>query len=224
MHVIAASRVWDPAMLDRLREATGQDFALIDRKEDLTAERLAALAPGYVFFPHWSYLIPRAIHERFACVIFHMTDLPFGRGGSPLQNLIARGIYETKVSALRCEAGLDAGPVYLKRPLSLHGAAEEIYRRATRVIEGMIVEILRDSPQPVPQEGEPTTFARRRPEESDLAPLRELEQLFDHIRMLDAEGYPKAFLETEHFRFEFDRAALRGESVLADVRITRRQP
>ncbi|HEY9900176.1 MAG TPA: hypothetical protein V6D00_13460 [Pantanalinema sp.] len=223
MHVVAASRVWDPAMLERLREAAQQDFVLIERKEDLTPERLAALEPGYVFFPHWSYLIPREIHERFECVIFHMTDVPFGRGGSPLQNLIARGIYETKVSALRCEAGLDAGPVYMKRPLSLHGTAEEIYRRATRVIEGMIVEILRSRPEPRPQEGEPVAFPRRKPEQSDLSALRDLEQLFDHIRMLDAEGYPRAFLETENFRFEFERAALRGESLLADVRITRRK-
>jgi len=28
-----------------------------------------------------------------------MTDLPFGRGGSPFQNLIARGIYDTKIIA-----------------------------------------------------------------------------------------------------------------------------
>ena len=30
------------------------------------------------------------IHENYKCIIFHMTDLPFGRGGSPLQNLISR--------------------------------------------------------------------------------------------------------------------------------------
>jgi methionyl-tRNA formyltransferase len=60
---------------------------------DLAVEMLAALDPRYVFFPHWSHRIDSAIFERFECVIFHMTDLPFGRGGSPLQNLIARGIY-----------------------------------------------------------------------------------------------------------------------------------
>ena len=59
-----------------------------------------------------------------------MTDLPFGRGGSPLQNLITRGISKTKISALRCNEEIDAGPIYLKRPLSLHGSAEEIYQLA----------------------------------------------------------------------------------------------
>jgi methionyl-tRNA formyltransferase len=69
-------------------------------------------APRYVFFAHWSWKIPRAVYEAHECVIFHMTDVPFGRGGSPLQNLISRGIYETKLSALRCVEEMDAGPVY----------------------------------------------------------------------------------------------------------------
>ena len=46
-----------------------------------------------------------------------MTDLPYGRGGSPLQNLIARGFLETKISAILVEKQLDAGPVYLKMEL-----------------------------------------------------------------------------------------------------------
>ena len=29
-----------------------------------------------------------------------MTDLPYGRGGSPLQNLIIRGFESTKISAI----------------------------------------------------------------------------------------------------------------------------
>ncbi len=56
-----------------------------------------------------------------------MTDLPYGRGGSPLQNLIQRGHTSTMLTALRCGAGLDTGDVYLKQPLSLHGSAEEIF-------------------------------------------------------------------------------------------------
>ena len=43
-----------------------------------------------------------------------MTDLPYGRGGSPLQNLIANKIYDTKISAIRAEGGIDTGRIYLK--------------------------------------------------------------------------------------------------------------
>ena len=38
--------------------------------------------------------------------------------------------------------------------------------------------------------------------------------------MLDAEGYPKAYLDMGHFRLEFSRASLKtGENIIADVRI-----
>ena len=72
-----------------------------------------------------------------------MTDLPFGRGGSPLQNLIERGIYETKLSALRCCKELDGGDIYLKRPLSLWGTAEEIYLRAAELTKEMMIETVK---------------------------------------------------------------------------------
>lgn len=55
-----------------------------------------------------------------------MTDLPYGRGGSPLQNLIKRNIENTKISAIKVVKDLDAGDIYLKRDLNLNGTADEI--------------------------------------------------------------------------------------------------
>lgn len=220
--IIVTSRIWHEDLPQRLAKAAGSDFLLINKKADLTFERLKAAQPRYVFFPHWSYIVPAEIYENFECVIFHMTDLPFGRGGSPLQNLIARGIYETKISALKCGKGLDAGPVYMKAPLSLYGSAEEIYIRASKVTENMIVSIIKDSPVPVPQTGTEVFFERRRPEDGNIAELTGLEQVFDYIRMLDADGYPRAFLETENFRFEFERALLKDSGVIADVKIIKK--
>jgi len=207
-------------MVERLGAQTGRNFLLITAREDLTVEKLIPINPEFIFFPHWSHHIDSSIYERFDCVVFHMTDLPYGRGGSPLQNLIARGIYETKISALRCVEEMDAGPIYLKKPLSLYGSAEEIFLRASNIIENMITEILQESPDPIPQEGLPTVFKRRRPEDGDLVTAQSLEQAFDLIRMLDAEGYPSAFLKIGPFKFEFTRASMKAGQVVADVRIT----
>lgn len=207
-------------MAERLIARTGRDFVLISSAIDLTVEQLFPINPEFIFFPHWSHRIDPSIHEQFECVIFHMTDLPFGRGGSPLQNLIAQGIYETKISALRCVEEMDAGPIYLKKPFSLYGSAEEIFLRASEVIEDMIVEILEKLPDPMPQEGVPTVFKRRKPEESDLATAQTLEQAFDLIRMLDADGYPLAFINFGPFKIEFTRASKKAGQVLADVRIS----
>jgi methionyl-tRNA formyltransferase len=206
-------------MAASLQQRTRRKFVHIGDPAGFTTEALAQLAPRYVFIPHWSRRIGPEIYRRFECVVFHMTDLPFGRGGSPLQNLIVRGHQDTRISAIRCGAGLDAGPVYLKKDLSLQGSAEEIFLRASRVIEDMIVEILARNPRPTPQRGRPTVFKRRTPEQSDLAAARTLDEAYDLIRMLDAEGYPHAFLRVGPFHLEFTRATRRAAGVHADVRI-----
>src|SRR3972149_5900803 len=89
--------------------------------------------PRYIFFVHWSSIVPPSITDAYECVNFHLTDLPYGRGGSPLQNLIAAGKRETVITAHRMTQEVDAGPVYAKRAMSLEGSAEEIYLRAARI-------------------------------------------------------------------------------------------
>lgn len=222
-YVLATSRPWNEIMARRLEEKTGHTFHLITGEEELTPERLVEIAPRYVFFPHWSHIIPEAVHTAYECVVFHMTDLPYGRGGSPLQNLIQRGHHETQITALRCVAELDAGPVYMKRPLCLEGAASEIFLRAAGEIESMIEAIIRQEPEPQAQQGEPVNFRRRTPEESDLAqaPIHDLNDFFDFIRMLDAEGYPRAFLDLHGHRMELSRVQLEPDQVVGTFVIHR---
>lgn len=212
-YVLATSRSWNEMLARRLEESTGHRFHLITSKDALTLEALSSIKPRYVFFPHWSYLIGSEIYEAYECVIFHMTDLPYGRGGSPLQNLIMRGHKKTMITALRCSAVLDGGPIYKKHEFSLEGSAAEIFIRAARVIESMIKCIIEEEPHPEPQDGNPVFFERRRPDQSNLAhaPVRSLNEFFDFIRMLDAEGYPRAFLDLHDHRIELSHVELRKD-------------
>jgi methionyl-tRNA formyltransferase len=196
------------------------NVVVIHDKQDLTADKLIQINPEYIFFLHWSHIIPKEIYEVYSCIVFHMTDLPYGRGGSPLQNLITRGHSDTMLSAIKVQAGIDAGPVYLKKKLSLAGPAEEIFLRAGKLMMGMIDEIIANEFKPVSQEGEVVAFKRRSPEQSNVELISSLETLYDYVRMLDAPGYPKAFIETEFFRFEFSRAALKADGLVADVKIS----
>jgi methionyl-tRNA formyltransferase len=220
--VIACSKVWVAEVAERVARATGCSCELVTSKEGLSVAMLEAVKPELVFFPHWSWKIPREIFEHWECVIFHMTDLPYGRGGSPLQNLILRGHRQTFITALRCAEEMDGGLVYMKRPLSLQGSAQDIYVQATYIIEDMMREMLIARPQAAPQVGEPVHFSRRRPDDGDISRLSTVSEVYDYIRMLDAEGYPPAFIDTEHLRLTFNRAQHRGERVLADVIIQRK--
>jgi methionyl-tRNA formyltransferase len=219
-YVVVGRHPWNRRVFEERIQVLPGRWHYVDDPEALTPERLQALTPRYVFFLHWSARVPSAVLDRFECVCFHMTDLPYGRGGSPLQNLIARGHRETQVTALRMTEAFDAGPVYLKRPLSLEGNDEEIFIRSSRVAADMIEEMLRGEPEPVPQQGEPVVFRRRTPEQSRIAGVMSLDELYDHIRMLDARGYPQAFLDLDGFRYTFRRAALYDGRIVADVVIT----
>lgn len=217
--LLLSSRPWNAALGDRLRASLERPIHTISQPEELRVESLLALGPEWIFVPHWSHLIPELIWSRWPTVIFHMTDLPYGRGGSPLQNLIARGHTSTMLTALRCSAELDAGPIYGKEPLSLLGSAEEVFIRADGLIEAMIKHIVRKCPQPQPQQGDPVIFSRRTPEQSDLriCPAGDLAACFDQIRMLDADGYPHAFFEVNGLRLEFRRVCHRSDGLHADV-------
>ena len=222
-YVIATSRPWNEILVQRLHEKTGHKFHLITSKEQLTAKALETLNPRYVFFPHWSYIIPPEIYTAYECVVFHMTDLPYGRGGSPLQNLILRGHKDTQLTAIQCTAELDAGPIYLKRPLSLEGSASDIFERATKLTEQMIGEIILKEPVPSPQQGDAGVFQRRRPADSNLASARvsSLNDFYDFIRMLDAEGYPKAFVDLHGHRIELSQVQIHSGNVSGTFVITR---
>lgn len=150
----------------------------ITRREDFTPKNLLLHnALDYIFIPFWSWYIPPEIYENWECVIFHMTDLlhSFGRGGSPLQNLIIRGYEKTKISAIRCVEELDAGPVYMQRILDIStGTADEIYDRADGIIrEEMIPFIENARPKPVPQVGEPVFFERWKCTKEDVVRVME---------------------------------------------------
>lgn len=194
------------------------------KKEELTVENLETYQPDIVFFPHWSYFIPEEITKRWNCVVFHMTDLPYGRGGSPLQNLIVRGHKDTMLSAIQVTKEIDAGAVYMKKPLSLTGTAQEIYERASKIIfEEMIPEFIKEVPKPKEQKGEVVVFQRRKPEDGEIKEDMSLETMFDYIRMLDAEGYPNAYIEFGDYRLELKQAELFKDKMEAKVTFRRRE-
>lgn len=222
-YLVVGSKPWNRKVFDRVIRRFPGKWHFVGRREDLHLEGVRAINPRYIFFLHWSWLVPEEIVRRYECVCFHMTDVPFGRGGSPLQNLIVRGYRATKLTALKMTEEFDAGPVYLKEPLSLEGGAEEVYIRATNIAAGMIRHIVDKEPRPFAQRGRVVVFRRRKAADSRLPLGAEfVQELHDFIRMLDADGYPRAFIEYGRFRLEFARSTLYDDRIEANVVITQK--
>lgn len=220
--IIATIKSWNIERAMQLKEQNKDvhEILVLTKKEELTLEAVEEFAPDYILLPHWSYYVSDDITKNWKCVVFHMTDLPYGRGGSPLQNLIVRGHKETKVSAIAVTEKFDAGPVYMKYPLSLEGSAQEIFVRCSDIIfEEMIPQFLNGNPIAVEQTGEPVIFKRRTRQEGELKPDMSLEQIYDYIRMLDAEGYPRAFIDFGKYELCFEQARVLEDGTSVEAKV-----
>lgn len=216
-YIVASSKAWHKPEFDALAGGSPNRWLWVATPEELLDSLGKSLGCRYIFFLHWNWHVPKKIWAEHECVCFHMTDVPYGRGGSPLQNLIVAGCKTTKLSALRMVEEMDAGPVYAKREMSLDGRAEEIYIRAGKLSFELIRWIVDNNPVPEPQQGDAVQFRRRKPAESELPRSGPLEVLHDHIRMLDAPSYPKAFIGHGNFRLEFSNAQLQAGELVAQV-------
>lgn len=222
-YVFAASKPWCIGAFNK-QLSKKPNWVLITNKDDLNFDNLRTIRPRYIFFPHWSWIVPNNVTDNYECVCFHMADVPYGRGGSPLQNLIVRGHRSTKITALRMTQKLDAGPVYKKIDLLLDGSAEDIFKRMAPKVIDLIKEIILEEPIPKEQTGEVTYFQRRTPDQSEIFDSMVIEQLYDHIRMLDAEGYPKGYLELKNLRFEFSGVKeIENGKLSSNVTISKRE-
>ena len=49
--------------------------------------------------------------------------------------------------------------------------------------------------------------------------LAELQKIYDFIRMLDAEGYPRAYIKLNNVKYEFTKASKNNGKIFANVEI-----
>ena len=73
---------------------------------------------------------------------------------------------------------------------------------------------------PVVQKGKIVKFKRRKPKQSVLSKkTKSLNDLYNHIRMLDAKTYPTAFIKYGNLRIEFKKAKINNKIINASVSI-----
>ena len=182
-------------------------------KDELSKKALVEFKPDYVFFTHWNWIVKDDIHEDFNCVVFHTAPLPYGRGGSPIQNLILEGFDKAPVCAIKMTRELDSGPIYATSLISLAGTLKDIFSRINVAINELINEIIENNPAAVPQCGEPHVFKRLTTEDNKIPVGLELEEIYDRIRMVDHDEYPNAFITYDNIKIEFSGAKIVNETL-----------
>jgi methionyl-tRNA formyltransferase len=216
--VIAYSRDWFK-IYPKSDEFKKLELIEITNKNDLILENLERINPKYVFFAHWNWRVDPEIFETFECIVFHTAPLPYGRGGSPIQNLIIRGVNKAPVCALKMTDVLDGGPIYDSQKISLDGNINEIFSRIARSVEELIIKICKANPTPLPQKGAVVTFQRLSYADNELSQKHTINELYDRIRMVDGGGYKRAYIYFGDHKIEFSEAKIENNELLARIRI-----
>ena len=197
------------------------NMVLINSPQYLTLETIEKLNPKMIFFPNWSWKVPKEIVDEYPCVCYHEGDLPIGRGGSPIQNHIVRGFKHTMSTAYIMNEKIDAGAILCKRDLDLSGSLNEIFERIVKNNYDLTIQIIEQNPKPVPQDDSKAIyFDRRKPKDSEINTDNlmwglPLNRLYDFIRML-ADPYPNAFIKIHNKKIIFK------DAILADNKISGR--
>ena len=136
--VIANSKKW---FKTSKKLSLHNEILNINSPEELNLKILKKFNPELIFFPHWNWIVPSEIHRNFSCIVFHTAPLPYGKGGSPIQNLILNGYNSSPVCALQMTNKIDSGPIYIKKNLSLKGSLKEILQNLNILLPYMRMQI-----------------------------------------------------------------------------------
>jgi methionyl-tRNA formyltransferase len=134
-------------------------------KDPAAQEALRAVQAEVLVVAAYGLLLPQAVLDLPArgCLNIHASLLPRWRGAAPIQRAILAGDAQTGISIMRMDAGLDTGPVLLRRPFAI-GPREDAggLTQALAALGGeAIVEALRriQTLSPEPQDPTLATYA-----------------------------------------------------------------
>lgn len=130
---------------------------------------LASWQPDVLVVVAYGLILPRAALElpRLGCVNIHASLLPRWRGAAPIQRAILAGDAETGVSIMRMDVGLDTGPVFLERRVTIspQDTGGSLHDRLAAQGASAVVEVLdqlaEDRAVSTPQRDDGVTYAAK---------------------------------------------------------------
>lgn len=152
-------------------------------------------------------IVSKEIRGRFRHVlVVHASDLPEGRGWSPMVWQILEGRHDIVVTLLEAADKVDSGRVWKKVSFAVepHELLPEINQKLFDVELALMDFAIQnmDTVLPVSQEeSQASYYPRRGPEDSRLLPERTIASQFDLLRIADEYRYP-CFFDYRGYRYK----------------------
>ncbi len=125
-------------------------------REGATQREFAGLEADVAVVAAYGLILPQAVLDApvLGCLNVHGSLLPRWRGAAPVQRAIMAGDTTTGVTIMAMEAGLDTGPMLMKREIEIGGkTAGQVTEELAELGAAMMVEVLsggafKGQPQP----------------------------------------------------------------------------
>jgi UDP-2,4-diacetamido-2,4,6-trideoxy-beta-L-altropyranose hydrolase len=147
------------------------------------------------------------LHANKSNLVVHESDLPQGRGWSPLSWQILEGKNSIAVTLMEASPKVDAGRIYFQNRIEFVGT--ELVGELRAAQAAATIELCRKFVANYPgvlqqgreQTGESTYYKRRRPDDSRVDVEKSIAEQFNLLRVVDNERYP-AFFEIKGRKYK----------------------
>jgi spore coat polysaccharide biosynthesis predicted glycosyltransferase SpsG len=173
------------------------------------------LRPGdFCFLLGCSQIVPPELLKQFKHgLVVHESDLPRGRGWSPLTWQILEGANRIPVTLLEAAPKVDSGTIYAQEWLTFEGheLIDDLRLAAACATLRVCDLFIRGYPEALDrgreQIGAATRYPRRTPEDSQLDPNASIRSQFSLFRVVDNDRYPAFFeLGGHHYRLRIEES------------------
>jgi len=152
------------------------------------------------FYLSFGRIVPSEVLQKFAQnLVVHASNLPEGKGWSPLTWQILEGKDEIPVTLFEAQESVDSGAIYLQDRIRFEGTEllrdlqDKLGMSTLNLCERFVAEYPEILERANEQSGEETFYKRRRPVDSALDPEASLSSQFNLLRIVDNDAYPAYF-------------------------------
>jgi UDP-2,4-diacetamido-2,4,6-trideoxy-beta-L-altropyranose hydrolase len=183
--------------VERLRDGGHEVVVVTDANESPCADLV-------FFLSYWSLANSEVLDRATHSLVVHASDLPKGKGWSPLTWQILEGKSRIPVRLFEAEAAVDSGDIHGAMDIEFEGheLLDEIRDRLLDATFELCLEFVANYPTRIPfrtkQEGDESFYRRRTSEDSRLNPKSSLASQFNLLRTVDNNDYPAFFEYAGH--------------------------
>tara|TARA_B100001093_G_scaffold78881_1_gene70138 strand:- start:14445 stop:15089 length:645 start_codon:yes stop_codon:yes gene_type:complete len=194
IHILTTKNCWFELYIQFLQDKLRDRGFMVSIYYDASS-----LPKGEILFilSYYKLLNSKALKKHDYNIVIHASDLPKGKGFSPMAWQILEGKQHIDFTLFEATEECDAGDYYLKKKLCLNGY--ETYQE-WRDLEGdfvvnMVVEYIDrfDDLEPIPQSGDESIYRKRGKNDDEISVENSIKEIFDKLRICDPEQYPVWF-------------------------------